>query len=202
MLDLAPVTPDNLARAAAHFRERVRARAPGAQVVTDKMPANFLHLGLISIMLPGAKIVHCVRDARDTCVSCWFLDFVGRHNSFAYKLEDLGSHFAGYWRLMQHWKRVLPGAILDVQYEALTADQEAQTRRILDFAGLPWDERCLRFHETRREVKTLSLEQVKKPMYRSSVGRWRHYEKHLGPLLERLPADALFDGPEAGGGAP
>ncbi len=200
--DLAPVTPDNLERAAAHYREQIRLLAPGAEFVTDKMPANVLHVGLISVMLPGAKIVHCVRDARDTCLSCWMLDFAGRFNSFAYDLEDLGEHFAGYWRLMKHWKRLLPGAILDVRYEALTADQEGESRRLLEFAGLPWDDRCLRFHETRRDARTLSVEPVKKRIYPSSEGLWRHYEHRLGPLLARLPVDALFDADGAGGGRP
>ncbi|MCB9838335.1 MAG: sulfotransferase [Phycisphaeraceae bacterium] len=185
------LTPRALDAGAKEYTEALRKVAPGAEIVTDKMPANTRHLGLIAAMLPQARIIHCVRDARDTCVSCYFHDFHGAGNAFAYDLENLGSRYTDYWRLMRHWKRTLDIPILDVEYEEMVADQEAQSRRLIEFVGLGWDGRCLDFFKTKRLVKTVSAEQVNKPMYRSSIGRWRRYERRLGPLLERLPAEAL-----------
>jgi tetratricopeptide (TPR) repeat protein len=185
------LAPGTLDQAAQQYIKELRRLAPGAERVTDKMPGNAMQLGLIAAMLPQARVIHCVRDARDTCLSCYFHDFLGRGNTFAYDLANLGAYYADYWRLMKHWKAALDIPILDVVYEELIADQGAQSRRLIDFVGLDWDGRCLEFHTTRRATKTLSADQVNRPIYTSSVARWRPYEKHLGPLLERLPADAL-----------
>jgi tetratricopeptide (TPR) repeat protein len=155
--------------------------------VTDKLPLNFLHLGLIASLLPGARVIHCVRDPMDTCLSCYMTDLVIGHE-FKFDLRNLGHFYRQYERLMNHWKQVLDLPILDVQYEQLVDDAEGQARRMIEFIGLPWDERCLEFHKTRRSVATASTEQVRQPMYRTSVQRWRNYEKHLGPLREALEA--------------
>jgi tetratricopeptide (TPR) repeat protein len=180
-----------LDQAAQKYTQELRRLAPGADYVTDKMPANALQLGLISAMLPQSKIVHCVRDPRDTCLSCYFHHFLGKGNVYTYDLANLGDYYADYWRLMKHWKSVLDIPILDVVYEDVIADQEGQSRRLIEFLGLDWDDRCLEFHKTKRTTKTLSADQVNKPIYKSSVARWKPYEKHLGALIERLPAESL-----------
>jgi tetratricopeptide (TPR) repeat protein len=155
--------------------------------VTDKLPLNFLHLGMIASLLPGARVIHCIRDPMDTCLSCHLTDLVVGHE-FKYDLRHLGQFYRQYERLMEHWKQVLDLPILDVRYEQLVDDAEAQSRRMIEFIGLPWDQRCLQFHKTRRSVATASTEQVRQPMYRTSMQRWRNYEKHLGPLREALEA--------------
>jgi tetratricopeptide (TPR) repeat protein len=189
--DLTALTRPNVETASKHYIDKTRAMAPGAQRITDKMPDNFRALGLIDRLFPGARVIHCTRGARDTCLSCYTNYFIGTENGFAYDLEDLGSFYADYWRLMKHWKSVLDLPILDVAYEDMIADPEAQSRRLIGFLGLGWDERCLEFHKTKRTTKTLSENQVNKPIYKSSVARWKRYKKHLSPLVELLPPDAL-----------
>jgi tetratricopeptide (TPR) repeat protein len=153
--------------------------------VVDKMPSNYLNLGLIATLFPKARIIHCRRDPVDTCLSCYFQNF---QEPIAYTLDlrHLAQYYREYERLMAHWAAVLPVPTFDLSYEELTAEQEATSRRLLAFCGLDWDERCLRFHETARAVKTASLLQVRQPMYRSSVGRWKRYEAFIQPLLEEL----------------
>jgi len=159
--------------------------ACGAVRSVDKMPRNFFHLGLIALLFPRARLLHCLRDPLDTCLSCYFQDFGPRH-PFSCDLEQLGRYCRDYQRLMAHWHVTLPNPILDVPYEALVGDQEAWSRKLVDFLGLPWDERCLAFHQTSRPVFTSSTWQVRQPIYASSIGRWRHYAKHLGPLFSSL----------------
>jgi len=180
--DVDRATLDTLAE---RYHEAMRRLAPAADRVTDKMPHNFLHLGLIALLLPGSRVIHMMRDARDTCLSCYFQEFAGDH-PYTQDLGDLGFFYREYERLMAHWREVLPIPMLDVRYEDLVADQEAQSRRVVEFAGLEWDDRCLRFHETDRTVVTASHAQVRRPMYRDSLARWRRYEAHLGPLLAAL----------------
>ena len=136
--------------------------------------------------LPNAKMIHSVRDPVDTCISCFSKLFSGEQNQ-AYDLGELGRYYKRYERLMAHWRRVLPpGSMLDVHYEDVVADLEGQARRIVAFCDLPWDDRCLSFHETQRPVRTASASQVRKPIYKSAVGRWRVYGEQLGPLLNAL----------------
>ena len=157
-----------------------------AERVTDKMPSNYYFAGLIHLALPNAKIIHTIRDPVDTCISCFSKLFSAEQNH-TYDLGELGRYYKRYERLMAHWHRVLPaGRILDVRYEDVVADLESQARRIIAYCGLPWDDRCLSFHETDRPVRTASATQVRQPIYNSAVGRWRVYEQHLGPLLDAL----------------
>jgi hypothetical protein len=166
------------------YLERL-ARLNGPAIrVTDKMPMNFLNLGLIAALFPRARVIHCVRDPLDVCLSCYFQDFVGVN--FSCDLGDLASYYRDYERLMAHWRSVLPLPLLEVVYEELVEDQEAVSRRLVSFCGLNWDDRCLAFHQNRRLVHTASLVQVRQPIYKGSVGRWRHYAAHLRPLLEAL----------------
>ena len=167
------------------YLQSLRARAGGATRVTDKMPYNFEHLGLISMMIAGARVIHCRRDPLDSCLSCYFQNF-GRGNFFTFDLRHMGHYYRQYERLMAHWRDVLNLALLDVSYEAHVEDPEGTCREILAFLDLDWDPACLRFYESKRYVKTSSRGQVNKPIYRRSAGRWRNYEKHLGPLKEAL----------------
>jgi tetratricopeptide (TPR) repeat protein len=155
--------------------------------VVDKMPTNFPFLGLIHAALPNARIIHMRRHPLDTCLSIYMQPFETAV-SYANDLDDLAHYYTEYLRLMDHWRSTLPAhAILDVSYEGLVSDQEAWTRRILEFIGVPWDSRCLDFHRTERTVLTASKWQVRQKLNASSIGRWRHYEKYLG-ALSNLPA--------------
>lgn len=172
------------------YLDQVWKLAPEARYITDKMPHNFRWLGLIPLMLPNAKIIHSMRDPMDVCFSCYSLSFKGEHD-YSYDLAMLGRHYQRYKKLMEHWHNVLPpGWILDVHYEDNVADLEGQAKRLLEFIGLPWDASCLNFYENKRAVRTASVTQVRKPIYSSSVARWKHFEKHLGPLLEIVGSSA------------
>jgi tetratricopeptide (TPR) repeat protein len=167
------------------YMERAWRHAPQATHVTDKLPANFLHVGMIHLMLPHAKIIHAMRDPMDSCFSCYARLFEDGHLDFSYDLDTVGRYYLRYIELMQHWHRVLPpGTVLDLRYEDMVADTEGQARRLLDYLGLPWDEGCLDFHRNTRAVRTASIAQVRKPIYRSSVARWKHFEAQLAPLLD------------------
>jgi hypothetical protein len=179
-----------LGRIGAVYAARLRRRAPAVERITDKMPANLLHLGLVHLALPNARIVHVRRDPIDTCWSCYARLF-GGEQPFAYDLGELGRYYRRYQALMAHWRAVLPpGAMLEVDYEQVVDDLEEQARRIVAYCGLEWDEACLRFYETKRQVHTSSAAQVRRPIYRSSIGRWRPYRQWLGPLLNELGSAA------------
>ena len=169
------------------FLERLVSVGHGAHRIIDKTPENILYLGLIALLFPKARIIHCRRDARDVCLSCYGTDFAGPR-AWATDLGDLGRYHRAYERMMDHWHKVLPLAILDVEYEALVGGLERESRRLIDFLGLEWDDACLAFHETVRTVRSASNWQVRKPVHAGSVGRWRAYEKFLGPLIEALGA--------------
>jgi hypothetical protein len=151
----------------------------------DKLPGNFKNLGLISLLFPQTRVIHCQRHPLDSSLSAYFIEF-GGHHPYAYDLENLGIFYKEYERLMQHWYDVLQIPILGVQYEEMVADQEAMSRKILEFCGLEWDPNCLRFYETQRVVNTASFDQVRQPIYTRSVARYKHYEQHLGPLKAAL----------------
>ncbi len=160
--------------------------SPDAQRVIDKMPGNFMHLGLLHAALPQARIIHMRRDPIDTCLSIYFQNFSGVI-AYANDLQDLAHYYQQYRRIMQHWESVLPaGQVLDVSYEALVADPESSTRRMLEFIGLPWDARCLEFQQNSRSVVTTSRWQVRQKINNASVARWHRYRQHLGPLMSLL----------------
>ena len=167
------------------YLERLNKIDPEARRVTDKMPQNFLYLGLIDMLLPGARVIHCRRHPLDVCLSCYFVNFTQRL-SFAYSLESLGVYYRHYEMLMDHWRRVRPTAMFEVDYERLVADQEGVSRRLIEFCGLDWHAECLSFHKNRRPVQTASSWQVRRPIYSRSVERWKHYEQHLNPLKDAL----------------
>jgi len=184
--NLAGLTRDTLTAWGQDYVARLRTRAPQARRITDKMPANYLSLGLIPLMLPKARIIHVRRNAADTCVSC-FTRLFNRSQDATYDLTELGRHYVNYARLMDHWRQVLPeGSFLEVQYEDIVADMAGQARRLIDWCGLDWHDDCLSFHKNERTIRTASITQVRQPIYTSSVARWRHYESYLKPLLDAL----------------
>lgn len=170
---------------AARYLGALSARAPDAARVTDKMPFNMLWLGLIARLFPNARVVYCRREAMDNCLSCYFQLF-SEGMRFAYDLAHLGGVYRQHERLMAHWAQHLPLSMLTIDYEDLVRDQESQSRRLIDFTGLEWDDACLDFHRTARDVRTASVWQVRQPVYQSSVARWRAYEPWLGPLQAAL----------------
>jgi tetratricopeptide (TPR) repeat protein len=165
--------------------ERLRALGGEARRVTDKMPGNFMYLGFIEQAFPGARIIHCRRDPLDTCLSGYFQNFGGAQ-TYMNDLGDLGFVYRCYQRMMAHWQQVLSLPMMDVRYEELVVSPEKVIRALVEFCGLSWDERCLSFHRSERYVNTASYDQVRQPMYTRSVGRWRHYDRHLTPLREAL----------------
>lgn len=194
----APLYPECLERLADAQRRRhaeaqvarlaelaLDAGRPGARRVVDKQPLNFLHLGLIATLWPRATLIHCRRDARDTLLSCFTQSFETPY-AWAWDLGSLAHFHRQYDRLMAHWRRVLPVPMLEVGYEALVGDLDGGARRLVDHAGLGWEDSCAAFHLTDRPVATASVFQVRRPVYRSSVGRWHRYERQLAPLIAGL----------------
>ncbi len=180
-------TQVELRQLGAEYAATLQMLAPAAARVTDKMLGNVLLAGLIHLMLPNARIIHTLRDPVDTCLSCFTRLFADGDLAFSYDLGELGRYYRGYRALMKHWRAVLPdGVLLDVRYEALVDDVETEAQRLVAHCGLPWDDRCLEFHKTRRAVRTASLVQVRQPIYRTSVGRWRPDAAQLRPLMEAI----------------
>ncbi len=178
--------PEELAQLGADYLEKTRRHRPeGLPHFTDKLPNNYVHVGFLHLILPNAKIINAKRHPLDSCLGS-FKQLFARGQPFTYDQFELGEFYLEYQRLMEHWHEVLPGKVLDVQYEHVVEDLETQVRRILEYCELPWDDACLRFWETDRAVKTASSEQVRKPIYSSAKHRWRNYEQHLGPLIEAL----------------
>ena len=172
---------NQLRQIGASYLARIGRKAPAAERIVNKMPDNFRLAGLIHLTMPNARIIHIRRDPVDTCLSCFSTLFVGENVPFAYDLAELGRYYGSYDLLMAHWNEVLPpNVMLDMQYEELVADVEGQGRRMIAHCGLEWDPRCLNFHQTERPVRTASAVQVRQPIYKTSVGRWRKYEAFLG----------------------
>jgi tetratricopeptide (TPR) repeat protein len=173
---------DHFAR---QYLDHLQSLAPDAVRVTDKMPGNFMHLGLIEMLFPDAKVIHCLRDPIDTCLSCYFQDF-SRTHPYSYDLANLAVFYKGYEKVMDNWRQVLTLPMLEVRYEDLVADQENLSRRMVEFCGLEWDDSCLNFHKTKRFVSTASYDQVRRPIYNKSVGRWKNYQQHIAVLRDAL----------------
>ncbi len=160
-----------------------------ASRVTDKLLTNYYFVGLIHTLFPNAKIIHCMRNPVDTCLSAYTKLFKD-DMPHSYDLGELGRYYLKYEEVMDHWRKVLPeGVMMDIQYEELVADVEGRARSLIDFCGLEWDENCLAFHESTRPVKTASVSQVRKPLYNTSVERWKRYGDRLNPLIDALEMD-------------
>jgi tetratricopeptide (TPR) repeat protein len=182
---LAQLSQEKMDELARTYLQRLESLSADAARVVDKLPQNFRYLGLIEFLFPDAHVIHCMRDPRDTCFSIYSLDFVSGHD-YAFEQSNLGSFYRDYRRVMRHWRGILKIPLLEVQYEELVARPDEMIREIVAFCGLEWDDCCLNFHETKRYVNTPSYDQVRHPMYSKSVGRWKNYERHLGPLIEAL----------------
>lgn len=191
--NLHELEPDELRAFGEEFIRETRIHRQGAPFFIDKMPNNFRHIGLIRLILPNAKII----DARRNPMACCFSGYkqlFAEGQEFSYSLEDIGQYYRDYVELMAHWDQVLPGFVLRVNNEDLIADFENQVRRMLDFCGLPFEEACLNYHQTRRKVRTPSSEQVRQPISSAGVDQWRHFESFLEPLRVTLgPLAALSE---------
>ena len=169
---------------AAQYLRELELHNPAALRITDKLPGNFTRIGLIKTIFPQARIIHCQRNPLDNCISLFFHNFVALRCSF--DLTELGQYYLDYQRLMSHWENLFPGEIFTLQYEELVMDQEKISRQLIDYVGLQWDENCLDFHNNKRVVMSPSNIQVRQPMYKKSINRWKVYEKHLQSLIETL----------------
>jgi len=182
MLDL---DMDDLERTGLDYIKEIREFSADAQYIIDKLPHNFLRIGLIKTILPNAKVIHCLRNPMANCFSIFKTDFTGTHR-YSYDMTELGQYYKLYLDLMDHWEKVLPGFLFTIRYEELVSDQENQIKNLLDLCGLPWDEACLAFHETERKISTASCVQVRQPIYNDSVKLWQRYERQLEPLRKAI----------------
>ena len=182
---LSEVAPGYLHRFGEQYINETRVYRNNAPFFIDKMPNNFLHIGLIKLILPNAKIIDARRDPMACCFS-GFKQLFGEGQEFSYSQENIGYYYMAYTKLMAHWDKVLPGSVLRVQHEDVIEDLAAQVKRILAFCGLPFEQQCIDFHLTQRVIKTPSSEQVRQPIYRSGMQQWKHYESFLQPLKSVL----------------
>lgn len=182
---LANVSQEKLTSTAQKYLHALDKLSPNAKCVTNKMPTNFWHLGLISRLFPDAKVIHMNRDPRDTCLSMYFQRF-GATMTFTTDLKDLGKYCMAYNKIMNYWHDVLDLNILDIKYENLVDDQENITRKLIEFCSLEWSDECLCFYKTKRDVNTPSYDQVRKPIYKKSVARWKNYEQYIQTLIKEL----------------
>ncbi len=172
------------------YRDALAGYGNPAPYLINKMPANFLYLGLIRLALPGAKVVHLRRHPLDACYAMYKTLFRMGY-PFSYSLADLGHYYLAYHRLMAHWRDIMPDAFVEIDYDTLTAQQEAVSRAMLDQLDLPWEAACLAFHTNAAPSATASAAQVRRPMYRSSVQRWRQFEQQLAPLADFLSSHGI-----------
>ena len=182
---LAELTSTQLNTLAEQYLTSASKNAPKTARITDKMPGNSGHLGLIEMILPSAKVIHCKRHPIDTCLSCYFQNFSNSHQ-YSRNLEYTAKMYRLYLDMVSMWDGVINIPIHELRYEDMINNQETSSRRLIEFSGLDWEEQCLRFNESKRHIKTCSYNQVRKPIYTSSVHRWKNYEKHIGPLLDEL----------------
>lgn len=189
---IAAMEQDGFESMAAGYLDQVTKRFGKSPRITDKMPHNFVNLGVIRLLFPHAKVIHCRRDPIDNCLSIFKQDFTSLHK-YAYDLEELANYYLLYHDLMEHWRSVLPdGYVLDMVYEDTVADQEGKTRRLLEFCDLPWEDGCLQFHTTERAVKTASQAQVRRKIYSDSVKLWQRYEEQLQPMIQVLQSGGVI----------
>lgn len=183
---ITAISKAELQAMAAEYLGYIRKLAPSSALrIVDKMPHNFEYIGLVALLFPNARIIHSRRGAIDNCLSCFFTRFNDKHG-YNTDLAKLGLYYRQYDRLMRHWNAVLPGRIYECRYEDMVANQEAESRRLMDYLGLPWDDACLRFYEQDRTVATPSRWQVRQPIYASSVKRWKKYGANIQPLIDAL----------------
>ena len=172
---------DSITKYSEDYLNTLRLNREGALRVTDKMPGNYFHLGLITILFPNASIIHVMRDPLDTCISCYFQPFTGSRHGWSFEPESIARHYSNYRKIMEYWKSILPtGKILDIKYEQLIDEPEMTARNMLEHCKLDWDPECLNFHNSNKVVNTASAWQVRQPMYKTSIKRWRRYGPQVG----------------------
>lgn len=182
---ISALTQEQINECAQRYLDQISALSNSAVRITDKLPHNYLHIGLIDIFFPDARIIHCVRDPADTCTSIFTRIFNLNHR-YARNLADLGAYYREYEKLMNYWKRVIKVPLLEVKYEDLVSDFDHKAHALVEFCDLPWDPACNEFYNSKRIVNTPSFDQVSRPIYSSSIGRWKHFESHLQPLIKAL----------------
>jgi len=182
---LRSLSTNDLTELDTQYLESTQLYRAGAAFFTDKMPNNFRHAGLLKLILPNAKVINARRHPLDSCLGCYKQLFF-RSQPYTYDLFELGEYYLEYHRLMDHWHQLLPEHVLDLHYEELVSDPEQQIRRLLDYCRLPWEDACLQFHQTERAIESASSEQVRQPIYKTSVNRWRNYEEQLEELIDIL----------------
>jgi hypothetical protein len=196
----AEADPEHFRRLAEDYLARQRAAGWGKEpFLVDKLLGNYMVIGMIHLMFPHATILHSVRNPIDTCLGC-FRQLFRSGNETTYDLGDIGRQYVRYREMMAHWHEVLPGRVIDVVHEDLVAAPEQKMRWLVeDACKLKWDERCLQFHRTKRAVRTASVSQVRQPIFRHALDRWRYYESELAPLIEALGPYAAEVAPRVGG---
>ena len=157
-----------------------------AEHVVDKMPMNFMHVGVIALALPNAKIIHCTRNPMDNCLSIFKNHLPASGHQYSTRLKTLGRYYIGYQKLMQHWQSVCNNSVFEIEYDSLVKNPEKETRALLATCGLPFEKACLTPHRTKRRVSTLSAVQVREPIHKKSMGKWRKYEAHLKELQNEI----------------
>jgi hypothetical protein len=170
---------------AAHYLKHIDSLSSSAKIITDKMPHNFYHLGIIQLLFPGARIIHITRDPLDNGLSIFLQNFSHGH-TYSNDLFNIGTHYYHYLRLMKHWRKVISLPLLEITYEQLVNNQKELTQKLLNFCNLEWCDDCLEFYKQKRNVYTASYNQVRQPMYKNSIGRWRNYENHISALKKGL----------------
>ena len=189
--NLLEITSQQFDQLANLYLEKINEHFGGAQFITDKMPQNFLHLGLITKLFPNATIIHCRRNPLDTCLSCYFQEF-SRGHPYSQKLETLGNYYLGYVKVMKHWFSILEKPVFNLDYEELISKPEETITALLNSIGLDWEENCLEFYKNRRVIQTQSQDQVRQALYSKSVGRWQNYEEHIQPLIGILGTESQW----------
>lgn len=182
---LSQLTQQQTDKLTQRYLDHLNSLSADEKRVVDKLPGNFMHLGLIELLFPGARIIHCMRNPIDTCLSTYFQDFSTPH-PYAYEQSNLGEYYNDYLKLMAHWRKVLKIPMLELNYEDLINDQQRVSEELIAFCGLQWDPACLSFYENKRIVRTASYDQVNRPLHNKSVARWKNYESHLGVLLQTI----------------
>jgi hypothetical protein len=198
---MGKITPAQIDIVAKNYQQALAQGAGDSRRITDKLLTNYFFLGLINLMFPKAKVIHTRRDPVDTCLS-GFTKLFKDDMPHSYDLAELGRYYGKYRELMEHWEKVLPeGFLTTVVYEDVVADTEKEAKRLIEFLGLPWDDKCVDFHKSDRPVKTASVAQVRKPIYKTSVQRWKKYGAGLQPLVEAIDAKAEREAPKPKGKA-
>ena len=183
---LLRLSSEEIEAIAADYRKQISIGRGEAKLLLDKNPLNFMHVGLIAILMPEARILHCRRDALDVCLSVYFQDFAHARNNYAYDLGDIAAFYSGYQKLMEFWNTLLPGRMLEVDYEKLVEEPETEMRLLYEALGLTWTPDAIRPQDNPATISTASIWQARQPVYQYAVGRWRHYSKHLSPLRDAL----------------